>query len=94
MSKKSNVTFIAISDYVQEQVWEIFDSDSLSILTTVEKIICQRKFSLESVDAVLERRQNFISNVHCLSHANSSLLEKKGIKNIFRKFSNCFFCII
>ena len=84
-------TIIAMSDYVWEQVWDIFDADSFSILP----IICQRGFSLESLDTILERRHNFsnktLQQICVLSATRiGGYLKRKELKEYFERFPNCF----
>ena len=68
-------TIIAMSDYVWEQVWDIFAADSFSILSAVKENICQRLFSSESVEAVLGRRQNFSNKT--LQESVEAVLERR-----------------
>ena len=60
-----------------------------------EEIICQRGFSLESLDTILERRQNFSNKTLqqiCVVSATriGGYLKRKELKEYFERFPNCF----
>ena len=84
-----------MSDYAWDKLDLYFDGDSLSVLYTIEELISQRRFSLESVDLVLHGKKTFHTTTlqqMCVISAvrQGAYLKRKELKLYFERFQKLF----
>ena len=58
----TDYTLVQMSDYAWDKLDLYFDGDSLSVLYTIEELISQKRFLLESVDLILEGKIHSIES--------------------------------
>ena len=91
----TNYTLIQMSDYAWDKLDLYFDGDSLSVLYTIEELISQRRFSLESVDLVLHGKKAFhtttLQQMCVISDVRQgAYLKRKELKLYFERFQKLF----